>query len=114
MIPLHLFFLSFKGPTSMGDMWEEGYASRELDVKKAELKMKKEELERRRKKLQTMKRSATKKINGQQSTENATNIDVGDDEINNSNNNNTEQQNLDLELLTEEQAIRSHLDKIKK
>ena len=80
------------GPTSMGDVWEEGYALKELNKRSAELLERKEDLEVRRKKTQTLKRAVKK---------------AGDDsEI--------DTVDADLDLATETEAIRAHLEQLKK
>lgn len=79
------------GPTTMGDVWEEGYGLKELNKRSAELLERKEELELRKKKTHTLKRAAKKETEGSHD----------DNEI-------------DLDLATEIDAIRCHLEQLKR
>lgn len=78
------------GPTSVQDMWEEGYALKDITRRSLEHLERKEELERRKKKLQTLKRQAKK-------------TQSGDDE-----------DDVELELWAEADAVRSHMEQLKK
>lgn len=108
-------------PTSLQDVWEEGYALKELNGRMATLLERKEELEKRKKKLQSLKRSANKKMNASTSG--------GGNTVNNNGNGNNEKDteedsfdmnpvginnNLDLDILVEECAIKTHLEQIRK
>lgn len=82
------------GATTMGEVWEEGYALKELNKRSAELLERKEELESRRKKTQTLKRAAKK---------GSTTGDEVDADA-----------EIDLDLTTEAEVIRAHLEQLKK
>jgi tousled-like kinase len=87
------------GPTSMQEVWEEGYALEELLVRKRKLYARKEELESRRKRLQNSKRAAKK---GQgSSTVAAEEPDYHLFE-------------MDLDLAAEAEAVRCHMDQLRR
>ena len=55
------------GPTAIGEVWEEGYALKDLNARTSELVYRREELEKRRNRLKTTKKkhsAATKKMPG--------------------------------------------------
>lgn len=77
--------------TSMQEMWEEGYALKDLNRRSAELHDRKEELERRKKRLQALKRAAKK--------------DKDDEEP---------VLETDLDLAAEAEALRTHNEQLKR
>jgi hypothetical protein len=84
----------------MQEVWEEGYALNELKRRSAELLERKEEFERRRKRLANLKRAAKR---GSGSGANGGDDDEGDaNDV------------VDLDLAAEGEAIRSHLEQLKK
>jgi hypothetical protein len=92
-------------PSSLQDIWEEGYSLKELNAKINILTERKEELERRRKRLQSVKRISAKK-NGNNVTLEAI---VNDEDSFDSNTN-----AIDLDIIAEENAIKTHFEQIKK
>jgi hypothetical protein len=86
------------GPTSVAEVWEEGYALKDLNRKSAELLIRKEEIEKRRKKLATEKR----KRKGVNESNPDGNIDSNEND------------DIELEIIAEENAIKSHSDDLKK
>lgn len=92
----------------MQDVWEEGYALNELKRRSVELLEKKEEFEKRRKKLQNLKRAAKKGGPGlpapSSSSLSMSAPDSTDDDP----------YELDLDLAAESEAIRTHLEQLKK
>jgi hypothetical protein len=87
------------GPTSVGDVWEEGYALKELNKRSAELLERKEKLESRKKHAQSLKRAAKK---GSSNNLAAEEVEVSN-EI-----------DADLDLATEAEVIRAHLEQLKR
>jgi tousled-like kinase len=99
--------------TSVGDVWEEGYALKELDVRTAEVSERREELEKRRNRLKAVKRKYMAKQSAGNDVHNnhmennvyydATTVsDIPADSI------------TDLEIIGEESALRTHMDQLKK
>lgn len=83
------------GPTSVAEIWEEGYAAKDLNRRSADLLLRKEEIEKRRKRLTTEK----KKRKNADSAENFDSADIDASE---------------LEIIAEENAIRSHSEELRK
>eukprot|EP01039_Chlorochromonas_danica_P003020 gene3024-3295_t len=79
--------------TVMSEVWEDGYAWKELNKRAAELLERKEELESRKRKVTTMKRQA-KKVSTTEDVEG--------------------ELDADLDLATETEAVRYHFDQLKK
>lgn len=77
------------GPTAYGEVWEEGFALKDLNRRSAEHMEREEELQRRKAKLATLRRQAKRGAGA-------------DDE------------DLDLDLTAEDQAIKNHLEQLKK
>lgn len=89
------------GPTTMGDVWEEGYAIRDLAKRSAELLLRKEELETRKRKTQNAKRAAKKgAAAAQQQAAADDHMEVDGDN--------------DLDLATETEVIKTHLEQLKR
>ena len=91
----------------MGESFEEGYSFKELKTREAELMRRKEELESRKKSLQQAKKKSNKKGAGDAATTttaNATNEDenVGVGDV------------IDLDMAAEENAIRGHIEQLKR
>lgn len=78
--------------TAIGEVWEDGYAWKEILKRSAELLERKEELESRKRKVNNMKRQAKK----------ASTDDI-DAEL-----------NADLDLATENEAVKIHAEQLKK
>jgi tousled-like kinase len=100
------------GPTTMGDVWEEGYAMKELTKRSAELLSRKEELESRRKKIANTRRAITRK--GQAAAAAAAAVAASssfdadatlpfDPEV-----------DVDMDLATEAEVIKSHLEQLRR
>lgn len=94
-------------PTTMSDVWEEGYAPKEISRRQAELLARKEELEARRKKIQSTKRSVAKKgpnaaVAAAAAGEDASAMDLGDN------------LDVDVDLATETEVLRTHLEQLKR
>ena len=83
------------GPTSVAEVWEEGWALKDMTRRSAAQLVRKEELEKRKKRLAIEKRKRSKGENG--SSENS-------DVLN----------GIDLDIAAEEAAIRSHQEELKK
>lgn len=94
-----------QSPTNIQDVWEEGYALNELKRRGAELLEKKDEFEKRRKKLQNAKRAAKKGEKGYVGGSNNGLMGAPEDE---------EPYELDLDLATEAEAIKTHLELLKR
>ena len=88
----------------MQDVWEEGYALNELKRRSVELLERKEEFEKRKKKLTNLKRAAKKGgplVPGLSSSSlSIVATESTDDD--------------DLDLIAESEAIRTHLEQLKK
>ena len=85
------------GPTSVAEVWEEGYALKDLNRRSAELLVRKEEIEKRKKRLAAEKR---KRKGNSDSLEGA--VDT------------TEPDSSELDMIAEENAIKSHSDELRK
>ena len=83
------------GPHSVAEVWEEGWALKDMNRRSAELLLRKEELEKRRKKLTNEKTKRKRKGADGSSHDN---IDCV----------------IDLDIATEEAAVRTHSDELKK
>lgn len=97
-----------QGPTSISDVWEDGYAVKDLANKAMELVERKEALEKRRKALQSRKRSAKKGQNTAGLAGGGDGIaveDVFDAGV---------VGEVDLDILTEEFAVRAHMEQLKR
>lgn len=99
--------------TSMGDVWEEGYALKELEVRCAEVALRRDELEKRRNRLKAARRKYMAKISA--------GIDVNDNaKENNFHFDSTAASEsftepcTDLEIVSEESALRSHMEQLKR
>ena len=93
-------------PTSFQDVWEEGYALKDLSKRSCELLERKEELEKRKKRLQNAKRIARK------GNYNSSSNDNGMDD--NDNLATSHSDAVDFDLYAEADAIRSHMEQLKK
>eukprot|EP01038_Epipyxis_sp_PR26KG_P005996 gene5996-8255_t len=94
------------GPTQVGEVWEEGYGLKDLNKRSAELLERKEELEQRRKRTLTLKRAAKKgsaNANNNHNNEFSTSNVIPDEE-----------NDIDLDLVTEVEVIKSHLEQLKR
>ena len=98
-----------QGPTNVQDVWEEGYALNELKRRSMELLEKKEEFEKRRKRLQNLKRAAKKGGPTLPGSGNGTNLSMSAPEITDD-----EPYELDLDLAAESEAIKTHLEQLKR
>lgn len=92
MSPLSFGIIAKQSATAIGEVWEDGYAWKELNKRSAELLERKEELETRRRKVTNMKRQAKKASSDDLEVE----IEA------------------DLDLATEQEAVRFHLEQLKK
>jgi hypothetical protein len=92
-----------QGPTNVQDVWEEGYALNELKRRSVELLEKKEEFEKRRKKLSNLrkKKKGGPAVPGSSSSNLSMAAPEGIDDD-------------DLDLIAESEAIRTHLEQLKK
>lgn len=79
-------------------MWEEGYATKEINRRNEELIERREELEKRKKKLASLRKVAKK---GASTPAVSVDDDLGGDQE-------------DLDLTAESDAIKFHLDQLKK
>lgn len=85
------------GPASIGEVWEDGYAIKEITKRNAELLERKEMLENRKKKITSLLRSKAKKKNNSNSSDDSEyDLDV------------------DIELFIENEAVKVHLEQLKK
>lgn len=101
------------GPTTVGDVWEEGYAIKELNKRTAELLSRKEELEARRKKMSNMKRAITRKAKTGDNN-NSNNANSGYDGGENSTSYFDPEIDVDMDLTAEAEVIKSHFEQLKK
>ena len=98
--------------TSLGDVWEEGYALKELTSRATEVSIRREELEKRRNRLKAVKRKFALKQSSQNDANNLENnasLDSsvgGDGFVNDS--------SIELEIITEESALRTHMDQLRR
>jgi hypothetical protein len=90
-------------------VWEEGYALNELKRRSMELLEKKEEFEKRRKRLQNLKRAAKKGGPTLPGSGNGTNLSMSAPESTDD-----EPYELDLDLAAESEAIKTHLEQLKR
>jgi hypothetical protein len=98
----------------MADIWEEGYASKELLRRSAALLQTKDDLENRRKKTQKLKQAVKKEKQGGVGDDNSV-LDTGS--LNNQlggSSSVVDQMETDLDLATESESIRVHLDQLKR
>lgn len=107
--PSHVHVHCHQGPTNVQDVWEEGYALNELKRRSMELLEKKEEFEKRRKRLQNLKRAAKKGGPTLPGSGNGTNLSMSAPEITDD-----EPYELDLDLAAESEAIKTHLEQLKR
>eukprot|EP01031_Cornospumella_fuschlensis_P033577 gene33577-40619_t len=97
--------------TQIGEVWEEGYAWKDLSRRQAELLERKEELESRKKKLATLKRAAKKtSAEGLDSVAEAEGLSNGSTGASAG----AAVGDIDLELVAEGEAIRYHLEQLKR
>ena len=97
----------------MADIWEEGYASKELLRRSAMLLQMKDDLENRKKKTQKLKLAVKKEKQG--GIEDSSMIDNGTlNGLVGISSSVTEQMETDLDLATESESIRVHLDQLKR
>jgi hypothetical protein len=94
---------------AMTEVWEEGYAAKDISKRSAEQLERKEDLEKRRKKLQQTKRQQQAQAKKGQinaggmagALADSAQLDVDDGEY-------------DLDMIAEADAIRSHLEQLKR
>ena len=96
------------GPTSVADIWEEGWALKDISRRSAGLITRKEELEKRRKKLATEKR----KRKGVNSSNNGGG--AGDQDDNGPSDQSASAERMELDILAEESAIKYHSEELKR
>ena len=91
-------------------MWEEGYASKELNQRSAQLQEKKDELERRKRKISNMKRSAKRGsgAGGAAGPGDSVEEDTGHGSLL------SDSSAVDLDLAAEDAAVKYHLEQIKR
>jgi tousled-like kinase len=113
--------VSMRMGVSVQDVWEEGYALNEMKRRTAELLERKEELEKRKKKLQNMKRAAKKgsktaasaSAAAASSAVSSSNMPMSAPELPGEGAD-ADPYEVDLDLSAEEEAIKTHLDQLKK
>ncbi len=93
------------GPANVIDVFEEGYAGKDLNRRFTEIIRRKEELEARKKRFQNLKRQAKKTSSSSSSST------LNDNE---SETNAMSEADMDLDLATEAEVIRSHQEQIKR
>jgi hypothetical protein len=114
---------------NIGDVWEEGYALKDLQKRSGDILQRKVALENRKKELSVLKRKAKKEI-ANATANSVTTANVGSSS-NNNNSNNNDSINADgmvvlgynnghsvltyeMDIMTEEAAIRMHQESLKK
>ncbi len=93
------------GPANVIDVFEEGYAGKDLNRRFTEIIRRKEELEARKKRFQNLKRQAKK------TSSSSSSATLNDNE---SETNAMSEADMDLDLATEAEVIRSHQEQIKR
>ena len=94
------------GPTTVAEVWEEGWALKDMNRKSAELLVRKEEIEKRRKKLANEKR----RRKGSEKREEREGVNNDSNESGS-----TDASDLiELDIAAEEAAVRTHSDELKK
>eukprot|EP00601_Ochromonadales_sp_CCMP2298_P019280 CAMPEP_0173314840 /NCGR_PEP_ID=MMETSP1143-20121109/25564_1 /TAXON_ID=483371 /ORGANISM="non described non described, Strain CCMP2298" /LENGTH=542 /DNA_ID=CAMNT_0014257497 /DNA_START=92 /DNA_END=1717 /DNA_ORIENTATION=- len=86
------------GPTTISDVWEEGYSLKELSKRQVKLLERKEELEGRKKRVQNQRRAAKR-------SNEAGGGEEREETINN---------DLDLDLTTESEVIKTHFEQLRR
>ena len=99
-------------PTSVGEMWEEGYAMKELLVRTAEVTERREELEKRRNRLKAVKRKYVAKQSAGNDVNNMENNAYYDSTM--ASDSCAVDSSVDLELIAEEAALRTHMEQLKR
>lgn len=100
--------------TSLGETWEEGYALEELNIRGAEVAERREELEKRRNRLKSVKRKYSAKQSAGNDVQNSLENNVYYDSTMASDTTSSSDSFMDLEIIAEESALRSHLDQLRK
>lgn len=90
-----------QGPQTFSEVWEEGYAMKDLNKRNAELISRKEELEARKKRVAAINKKRSGKKSGS-----------GDDS--NDSVNPASELDMDLDVMTEQEAIRAHMEQLKR
>lgn len=96
--------------TSVGDVWEEGYALKELNIRTAEVSERREELEKRKKRMQQTKR----KHNSKQSAGADNNMENNAFYDSSMASDGSYDSVTELEIIAEESAYRSHMEQLKR
>ncbi len=97
------------GPMAMTEVWEEGYAAKDISKRSAEQLERKEDLEKRRKKLQQ-----TKRHQQAQAKKGQINASVLAGTLTDSIQPDADDGEYDLDMVAEADAIRSHLEQLKR
>ena len=95
------------GPTSVADVWEEGWALKEMNRRSAELLVRKEELEKRRKRLASEKRKRKGVNTGSGSF-------AGDQDESGQYDQSSSVDRIELDILAEDSAIKYHSDELRR
>ena len=100
------------GPTSVAEVWEEGWALKEMNRRSAELLVRKEELEKRRKKLAAEKRKR-KGVNNVSNNPGSGNAG-GEQDESGQYDQSTSMDRIELDILAEDSAIKYHSDELRR